>query len=239
MSKRAQESTAKEGSAVAKPRPMSLVSRNLLRAKKISTKDSGASDSPENEELDQSSVSWSARKLLQNNDQGPTRWQSVLGHQETGAEWWQSNRKDKVGIPQYANLRPSISWESLQELATEIESRRKRHQYSTWGPIYWSGDYLCRQRRNFGSVQEHKLRWAQAFGRYHAKIDIGTWSRDSECIYDWLESFLMDEIYADARSSNQVDESKSTRLHRFRQMLGEAARSFRSKPEAAVHLGPN
>ena len=34
MSKRAQESKAKEGPAVAKPRPMSLVSRNLLSAKK-------------------------------------------------------------------------------------------------------------------------------------------------------------------------------------------------------------
>ena len=31
---RARESTAKEGSALAKPRPMSLVSRNFLRAKK-------------------------------------------------------------------------------------------------------------------------------------------------------------------------------------------------------------
>ena len=39
----------------------------------------------------------------------------------------------------------------------------------------------------------------------------------------------MDEIYAVARSSNQVDESKSTRLLRFRLMLGEDARAFRSK----------
>ena len=38
MSKRAQGSTAKEGSAVAKPRPMSLVSRNLLKAKQTSPK---------------------------------------------------------------------------------------------------------------------------------------------------------------------------------------------------------
>ena len=37
MSKGAQESTSKEGSAVAKPRPMNLVSRNLLSAKNVKT----------------------------------------------------------------------------------------------------------------------------------------------------------------------------------------------------------
>ena len=39
----------------------------------------------------------------------------------------------------------------------------------------------------------------------------------------------MDEIYAYARSSNEVDESKSTRPLRFRCMQVEDARSFRSK----------
>ena len=39
----------------------------------------------------------------------------------------------------------------------------------------------------------------------------------------------MDEIYAYVRSSNQVNESQSTHLHRFRLMLGEDARSFRIK----------
>ena len=63
MSKRAQESTAKESSAVAKLRPMSLVSRNL----KTSPKDSSASKSVENQELDQSCVSESAKKLVRDN----------------------------------------------------------------------------------------------------------------------------------------------------------------------------
>ena len=67
MSKRAQEGTAKEGSAVAKPRPMSLVSRNLLSAKKTPPQDSSASNSPGNQELDQSYV--------------------FIERQETGAEW--------------------------------------------------------------------------------------------------------------------------------------------------------
>ena len=39
----------------------------------------------------------------------------------------------------------------------------------------------------------------------------------------------LDEIFTVARSSDQVDESKSTRLHRFRVMSGEGAGPFRSK----------
>ena len=52
-----------------------------------------------------------------------------------------------------------------------------------------------------------------------------------ECITDWLESFLLDEIYAYARSSNQVYESTSTCLLRFRLMLGVDARVCRSEPK--------
>ena len=46
---RTQESKTEEGPAVAKPRPISLVSRNLLRAKKTSSIDSCASGSPGNQ----------------------------------------------------------------------------------------------------------------------------------------------------------------------------------------------
>ena len=71
MSKRAQESTSKEGSAVAKPRPMNLVSRNLLSAKKNPPQDSSASHSLGNQELDQSCVSSNVRQLVRDNDQDP------------------------------------------------------------------------------------------------------------------------------------------------------------------------
>ena len=56
-------STSKEGSAMATPRAMKLVSRNLLSAKKTLPQDSSASNSPGNHELDQSFVSPSVRKL--------------------------------------------------------------------------------------------------------------------------------------------------------------------------------
>ena len=39
-----------------------------MRAKQTSPKDSGDSNRPENQELDQSSVSWSARKLVRGDD---------------------------------------------------------------------------------------------------------------------------------------------------------------------------
>ena len=39
----------------------------------------------------------------------------------------------------------------------------------------------------------------------------------------------MDEIHTRARSSNQVGKGESTRLLRFRLVLGEDARTFRSK----------
>ena len=57
MSKRVHESTAKEGSAVAKPTPMCLVSRNNLSAKKNPPQDSSVLNSLGNQELDQSYVS--------------------------------------------------------------------------------------------------------------------------------------------------------------------------------------
>ena len=55
VSKRTQESTPKEGSAVAKPRPMSLVSGNLLSAKKDPPQYLSDPNSQENQELDQTS----------------------------------------------------------------------------------------------------------------------------------------------------------------------------------------
>ena len=51
MSKKAQESTPKEEWAVAKPRPMNLVSRNLLSAKKDPPQDLSDPNSPGNQEF--------------------------------------------------------------------------------------------------------------------------------------------------------------------------------------------
>ena len=91
MSKRDQESTSKQGSAVAKPRPMNLVSRNFLSAKKTPPQDSSASSSLGNQELDQSCVSPSVRQLKRNSNQVPTAYSqerrrddTIFEHQDTG-----------------------------------------------------------------------------------------------------------------------------------------------------------
>ena len=95
----------------------------------------------------------------------------------------------------------------------------------------------------FGRIQEYQLQRAHNFVRYHVEVDIGTWSRNSECIDDWLVSFLVDEIYAYARSSKQVDESKSTRLLRStprpanEDSAPECLAITVATPAAARHIG--
>ena len=69
MSKRVQESTLKEESAVAKPRPMNLVSKNLLSVKKDPPQELSDPNSPGNQELDQSCVLVCSRKMLRDTNQ--------------------------------------------------------------------------------------------------------------------------------------------------------------------------
>ena len=57
-----------EGSAVAKSRPMNLVSRILLTAKKDPPQDSSDPNSIRNQKLDQSCVSSSGRKLTRRDE---------------------------------------------------------------------------------------------------------------------------------------------------------------------------
>ena len=80
MSKRARESTSKEGSVAAKPRPMNLVSRNLLSAKKDPPQGSSDPHSSENQELDQDGVLARSRKLLRDTNQNPN---NVLSREAT------------------------------------------------------------------------------------------------------------------------------------------------------------
>ena len=119
--------------------------------------DSSVSNSPVNQELDQSYVSFGVWKLMRNSDKNPTAYSQdrrqddnlfsstralvqPSKHQEIGANWWQSNRKEKVGIPLYGSLRLSIFWEGLQESAAKVESCRRgaSTQFETNVLIWWS-----------------------------------------------------------------------------------------------------
>ena len=127
VSKRGQKSPAEEGSAVTKPRPMSFVSRTLLSAKKTLQQDSSAPNSPGNQELGQSSVTWSARKLVRDNQQhilkssdimtlylgAPGNWSGVvnLQVQRASGNWCEVmtiKSKGQGWRSLHANLRSSI-----------------------------------------------------------------------------------------------------------------------------------
>ena len=144
----------------------------------------------------------------------PGNWCEVMTVKPKGQSWNSTSCRSPTLEKVFKNLRQKLN---LTEEAPVFDNDESL--CSSWTNLHWK----------FGSIQEHQLRRAQEFVRYHSEIDIGTWSRNSEFITDWLDSSLMDEIYTYARSSNQVEESKSTRPLRFRLLLGEDARAFRSE----------
>ena len=106
---------------------------------------------------------------------GESRVGSELRFLRAPGNWCEvmtSNRQDKVGVAQYANLRSSIPWEGLQEPAATVESRRGNvstrleDQRIDLGIIYVDNDEsLCsswtKLQWQFGIIQEHQLRSAQ------------------------------------------------------------------------------
>ena len=77
MSERSQDGTPKEGSAMAKPRPMNLVSRNLLSTKKDSPRDMSDSNSPLNAKVEHGGVSAFVWKLTRHTSQNPAMYSQV------------------------------------------------------------------------------------------------------------------------------------------------------------------
>ena len=132
MSKKAQDSTTKECSAVAKPRPMNLVSRNLLSAKKDPPQDSSDPNS-QRQETDAKHQPQPNKVFSRERQQDDTQSSSTrkLGRRDELSSLARArklrtlNRKVKDGIPQHADLRPLIPEESLQEPAKRVEFRRR------------------------------------------------------------------------------------------------------------------
>ena len=216
-----QESTAKEGSAVAKRRPMSLhgtswAQSKLLRkirvlwtARRIKSwirvlflelvRDSDPDPTTHSQEWQQDdNPFWGTRKLVRSG-------QCASSASTRKLERGDGSKIERTRLefhPQYANLRSSIPRESLQELAAKVESRRRgtstrlEDQCLDLGILRVNNEESrcsswTKLQRTFGSTQEHKPRRAQEFVRHRSEIDIGTWSRDSECITDWLDSSII------------------------------------------------
>ena len=110
MSKITQERMTEEGPAMAKSKPVSLISRSWSEFcvhKHLETS-AGQGPEPSNE------FSRAAAK-----------WLSAFKPKETSAGCRQPTSKGKFGLPQHANLRQKIPYESLQKSSTVIESSRE------------------------------------------------------------------------------------------------------------------
>ena len=158
--------------------------------------------------------------------------QSGKSVSSASARWWQSHRKDKVEIPQFANVRPSIPWKSLQERAAKVESRRRGT--SDW---YWSFEKQCidlgiihvdndeslcsswtKLQWKLGSIQKHKLRRSQELVRYHAEVEIGPTCTNARALFysDSVFSLvkMSDHSEANRRWENQVAELLQSNSYR-------------------------
>ena len=171
MSKRARESIAKEGSAVAKPRPMILcqgtswAKREPFRKIRVLRTAQGVK-------------SWirvmfhrgqeiAAKQQPRPNSifsRATTRWHSIFEHQATDAEWktGKLSEHQEIGARWWLKIERHV-WKSTVCKSPTTDTLKKssktcgknwisqkRHQCSVlklWTPMYWSGDHLCRQRR--------------------------------------------------------------------------------------------
>ena len=126
------------------------------------------------------------------------------------------------GKVEYRRRRSSNCYRSVEDQRIDLETIYVDDDdsgHSSWTKLHWK----------FGSIQQHKLRGTSESIRFHSEVDIESSSRVSGCDNDWLDISFMDEIYTFSRSSDHVDESKSTRLLRFFLRLGENVRSFRGE----------
>ena len=168
MSMKSQESSAKEVSAVAKTRPMDLVSRNFQSAKKILRKiralraarwikswirvlcDGAPGNWCETTAKTQQHILKSGNKMTIQFG-APGNWCGAVSLQVQGAP---GNRCGVMTIKSKGQGWNSTICRSPTDGILRKSSRtcnkswisQKRHQYSTWRQQSWSGDSLCRQR---------------------------------------------------------------------------------------------
>ena len=121
MSKRAQESKTGEGPAVAKPRPKSLVSRNFINAKQSSSIDSGASNSPGTQKLDQSSLSRGTGKPARDSSQDPTTHSQEL--QQDGNPFRGARKLVRSGVCESSGS----TGKPVRGIDNRLESTRLEH----------------------------------------------------------------------------------------------------------------
>ena len=235
VSKRVQETTLKERSAVAKPRPMNLVSKNLLSAKKEPPQDLSDPNSPGNQELDQN---WCFLKLAAETCCAtPTKTQQcILSGRRDESIFKLSPRQEterkgritksesrictsaKCRSPRMSSRICRKSWIS-QKTHHQFDSKRWRR------PTLWSGDCLCRQQwkppftRDKTTMMIWKytgIRTSRHFKNLFHPTQKLVLHHQMEILNvksDWMDIFFMDAIYTFSWLSNQVDEGKKVRVY--------------------------
>ena len=219
MSKRAQQSKTEDVAAV-KPRPMNLVPRNLLNAKQTSSIDSVASNSPVNHGAPGNLCG----VVSVHQETGAEWWVCKFRErQETGARWWQSNWKDQVGIPQCADLRSTTSWESLQEPATKVESRRRgtstrfEDQCTDLGMILVDNDESSCSSWTYENLENYRNTNFEDLKSliFECKSEILKVPTIEWTFSTWTRAILVhDQVI-------KWTKAKSTRLHKFRSLPGK------------------
>ena len=210
---------------------MSLVSRNLMSAKKTPPKDSSASNSLENQELDQSSVSWSTRNLVRSGESassGSTRklvpsddnqcekttleFHNVQISDHRYLEKVFKNLRQKLNLAEEApvlDLKTNVLIWGLFMSTTTKAAVHLGPNYKDIFEVYRNTNF--EQLKNLFDITQRLILEHEADILNVSTID---WKASS-----WTRPTLVHD---------QVDERKSTRLLRFRITLGEDARSFTS-----------
>ena len=199
MSKGVQEGTSKEGSAMAKPRPMNLVSRNLLSPRKDSPQDMSSSSNPVNAKTEQGDV-----EQMRNTSQDPAMHSQVRQQEDTEhvSSWKQEARNDfsdssgiwkqtrgvdtnmnsimKISNYQYAakvfqNLKNRLG---ITENSSTVEIEALKTNVLMW-VLFMASTMKAASHlgpsytENLEAYQKHELRGISFF-RYHSEIDIGS-----------------------------------------------------------------
>ena len=159
---------------------------------------------------DESSSSARARKQERSEDiqigKSKMEWKSTIcksptidtSRKSSRTCWksWASQRKHQLLV--------SKRWRPRTDLGIIcVDNDGSRH--SSWTKLRW----------NFRTIQKHRLRTTSEFIRHHSEVDIGPSSKDSKFDKNCWDISFVDEIYTFSRSSDHVDESKSTRPLRF------------------------
>ena len=153
MSKRGQEGTSGEGSAMAMPRLMNLVSHNLFKTRKNSPQDWSDSNNPMNATAEQGGVSTSVWKEMRNTNQNPAAHSQA--RQQEGTQnadtWKQEKRSDSSGS--------TSVWKQMLGVETHMNSSKMEFRNMQIASHQYLGKVFQNVQKKFGNHREFFNIW--------------------------------------------------------------------------------